>query len=132
MRSLASMELGVALEVVQPPEARLACLADVWLLLAVSQQVTLQIVMARKIRGAVWTLVPLVGRGRLRAALRGARIAHTSRCSALVIILLLLRGWAGIREGFITVLAGNCQVAVVARILITLCHLRRLGHKLWT
>ena len=60
VRSLSGMQLGVALEVVQATEARLASLTHIRLLLTVGQQVAFEIVVSRKVRGAIWTFVSLV------------------------------------------------------------------------
>lgn len=61
MRPLTSVKLGVAFEVVQTAETCLAGLTNVWLLLAVGEKVTFEVVMAREVSGAVWTLVSFVG-----------------------------------------------------------------------
>jgi hypothetical protein len=53
MGPLSRMEFRVSLEIVQSPEARLASLTDVWLLLAVGKKVAFQIVMPRELGGAI-------------------------------------------------------------------------------
>lgn len=61
MWTFSSMQLGMALEIVQATEPRLAGLTDIWLFLTVSQQVALEVVVSREVRGAVRAFVPLVG-----------------------------------------------------------------------
>lgn len=61
VRPFTRVKFSMALEIVQSPEPRLTGLANVWFLLAVRQQVTLQVVVARKVCRAVWTLVSLIG-----------------------------------------------------------------------
>lgn len=60
MRPFSRMQFGVTLEVVQAAESRLACLTDVRLFLTVRQQMALQVVMPREVRGAIWAFVSLV------------------------------------------------------------------------
>lgn len=69
MRPLPGVELGMPLQIMQSSESGLARLADIWLLLTVRQQVTLQIVVSRKVRGAIRAFVSLIGSGRLGTAL---------------------------------------------------------------
>lgn len=57
MGLLASMEFPMTLQIVKPTKAHLTVGADIWLLLAMCQQVTLKIVVTRKFRVAVWTFV---------------------------------------------------------------------------
>lgn len=63
MRPFSGVEFGVAFEVVETAEARLAGLTDVWLLLTVGEQVALEVVVSSKVGGTVWTLVAFVGGG---------------------------------------------------------------------
>ena len=55
------MQLRMALQIMQAPEPCLAGRALVWLLLAVCEKMTFQIVMAGEICGAVRALVSLGG-----------------------------------------------------------------------
>jgi hypothetical protein len=69
MWPLSGVQFGVALQIVQSPEARLAGLTHIRLLLTVSQQMALEVMVSRKVRRAVRALVSLVGRRRLGTAL---------------------------------------------------------------
>ena len=68
MRPLSGMKLGVPFQIVKSPEARLAGLADIRLFLAVSEQMTLQIMMPRKLGSTVRTTVFLGPRRTLTTA----------------------------------------------------------------
>lgn len=57
VRPLAGVELGVSLQVMETPKASLAGLADVWLFLAVGEQMAFEVVVPGEIGGTVWTLV---------------------------------------------------------------------------
>ena len=57
MRLLARVKLPVSLQVMQTPKSQVTSLAQVGFLLTVSQQVTLQIVVARKLGVAIRSLV---------------------------------------------------------------------------
>ena len=55
--AFASMEFGMALQIMQSSKSRLALLTFKWLLLAMSKQMALEIVMSSELRGAVWALM---------------------------------------------------------------------------
>lgn len=57
MGFLASVQFTMALQVVETTEAHLTIGADIGLLLAVSQEVALEIMVARKFGVTVWALV---------------------------------------------------------------------------
>jgi hypothetical protein len=86
--TFSGMKFCVAFQVVETAETRLARGALVGFLLAVREEMTLEVVMAREIGGAVGTLVALRG-GRLRAVVSGQ--THLARWRARV---FLLRHWA--------------------------------------
>jgi hypothetical protein len=56
-----SMELGVAFQVMQATETRLTCWTLIWLLLTVRQEMALEIVVPRKVGGAIRALVTFRG-----------------------------------------------------------------------
>lgn len=88
VRPLTSVELGVALEVVQPAETRLACWAFVWFLLAVGEKMTFKVVVTGKVRGAVGALVAFcAGRsGAIVLAVAGhGHAEHPGRLSEIVV-----------------------------------------------
>ena len=63
MRPLSRVEFRVPLQVVQSAKARVARLTQIRLLVTVGEQVTLEIVVPRELRGAVRTFVLFRGGG---------------------------------------------------------------------
>jgi hypothetical protein len=55
MWTFTGMKFGVALEIVQSTKPHLACLADIWLLLAMRQEMAFEIMMAREFSLAIRT-----------------------------------------------------------------------------
>ena len=60
MRPFASVQLRMSFQVMEPPKARVASLAQVWLLVAVSEQMAFQVVVPGEFCRAVGAFVLLI------------------------------------------------------------------------
>lgn len=84
MRAFASVELCMALEIMETPEASLTSWALIRFFLAMCQKMALQVVVSREVGSAIRALVAL-GRGRLWAVLVTGQ-AHLARRRAGVVV----------------------------------------------
>lgn len=85
MWAFTGVKFRVAFQIVQTTETRLAGRTFVGLLLAVCEEMTLEVVVSREISRAIRTLVAL-GRGRLVIVLRISRQAHLALGRARIVV----------------------------------------------
>jgi hypothetical protein len=83
MGSFSRVEFRMPFEVMEPSESRLTGLTHVRLLLAVGEEVTLEVMMSREFGGAVRTAV-LLGRRRSRTALMEAGVRQTGPATRII------------------------------------------------
>lgn len=117
MRALSSMQLGVALQVMQSAEPHHTALTNKRLLLAVRQEMALKIVLASELGVTMWAFIDLLRRSRL-VLLRESthRKAHSASLLARIFRSSSVIAWKGERTASGLLLKVCCWISVWSRI----------------